>query len=252
VVAADADGDGDIDLIAGNLGLGYPYRPTSERPFELYVGDFDGDGVEEAVPAYHEGGRLYPWRERDQVAAAIPSVLDRYPTHHLFAQATLAEILGPESLASARRLEAATLATTYLENVGGGRFVSRPLAAAAQISAVTGAVAADFDGDGRLDLVVAGNLYELGPPVPRADAGVGLFLRGDGSGGFEPVMPVESGLLLDGPVRRLVGIGTGPGRPPGLLAVPVGAEARYVRTVPAPATGADRREARRSRAGGAR
>jgi hypothetical protein len=51
------------------------------------------------------------------------------------------------------------------------------------------------DGDGNLDLIVAGNLYDAEPNTPRADAGNGLWLRGDGRGHFTPVPPVESGFL---------------------------------------------------------
>jgi hypothetical protein len=53
----------------------------------------------------------------------------------------------------------------------------------------------DVDGDGKLDLIVAGNLYDLEPNTPRADAGNGLWLRGDGRGQFTPVWPAESGFL---------------------------------------------------------
>jgi len=42
---------------------------------------------------------------------------------------------------------------------------------------------------------VAGNLYDSEPNTPRADAGNGLWLRGDGKGSFTPVSPAESGFL---------------------------------------------------------
>jgi hypothetical protein len=65
----------------------------------------------------------------------------------------------------------------------------------AQISPIRGIVVHDIDGDGLLDLVVAGNLYDAEPNMPRADAGTGLWLRGDGHGHFTPVLPRQSGLL---------------------------------------------------------
>jgi hypothetical protein len=51
----------------------------------------------------------------------------------------------------------------------------------------------DFDGDGNLDVLVAGNLYHTEPNTTRVDAGNGAWLRGDGQGGFMPVPPRLSG-----------------------------------------------------------
>jgi hypothetical protein len=54
-----------------------------------------------------------------------------------------------------------------------------------------------------LDLVVAGNQYDAEPNMPRADAGNGLWLRGDGHGHFTPVSSRQSGLLA---TRNVAGI----------------------------------------------
>jgi hypothetical protein len=64
------------------------------------------------------------------------------------------------------------------------------------------------DGDGSLDLIVAGNTYETEPNTARADAGKGLWLKGDGRGGFVPVPPAVSGFLAPLDVRDLALINT--------------------------------------------
>ena len=38
----------------------------------------------------------------------------------------------------------------------------------------------DFNQDGNLDILVAGNLYTAEVETPRNDAGIGLVLLGDG------------------------------------------------------------------------
>jgi hypothetical protein len=231
LATADFDGDGDLDVVAGNAGLNFPFHPSADEPFELYVGDFDGDGEEEAIPAYWETGVLYPWYGRARMARMLPWVLELYPTLDSFARATLREILGPEAMGEADRFEVRTLATSYLENVGGGRLISRTLPRAAQLSLAAGLLPFDFDGDGILDLVLAGNLDALDPSVPKLDGGVGLFLRGEGDGGFEPMTPMESGLWLEGLVRRLEPLPIGHDRIPALLAGVAGEEALLVRTL---------------------
>ncbi|MDE2805992.1 MAG: VCBS repeat-containing protein [Gemmatimonadota bacterium] len=229
LAAADFDGDGDLDIVAGNVGLNYPYAPSAEQPFELYVGDFDGDGRNERVPAYHETGRLYPWFGRDRMASMLPWVPRIYPTLDAYARAALPDILGPERMTAADRLEVRTLATIYLENDGDGRFGPRALPRTAQISAVTGAVPADFDGDGAIDLLLAGNLHAFEHSVPGLDAGVGLFLRGDGAGGFGAEPPSSSGLWLEGRVGRLELLRVGREGEPALVAGVAGGEAVHIR-----------------------
>ena len=232
--SADFDGDGDLDIVAGNVGLNYPYIPSAERPFELYVGDFDGDGRNERVPAYHEADRLYPWFGRDRMASMLPWVPQVQPTLDAFARATLPEILGPERMAGGGPAGGSHLATTYLENTGGGRFEPRALPRTAQISAVTGAVPADFDGDGAIDLVLAGNLHAFEHSVPGLDAGVGLFLRGDGAGGFDVEPPSGSGLWLEGRVGRLELLRVGREGDPALVAGVAGGRAIHIRPTSPP------------------
>lgn len=229
LAVADFDRDGDPDVVAGNLGLNYPYRPSPDAPFEMYVADFNRDGREERVPAYHEAGALYPWFGRDRLASMLPWVAERYPTLDAFARATLNDVLSPEGVRGAQRFDVHTLATTYLENLGDGQLLPRSLPRAAQISAVTGAVPADFDADGRIDLVIAGNLHPFHHSVPRLDGGVGIYLRGDGAGGFVPVHADRSGLWLQGEVRAFTMLRTGASNPPVLIAAVAGGEALLVR-----------------------
>jgi hypothetical protein len=100
----------------------------------------------------------------------------------------------------------------YLHNDGGGTFSASPLPNLAQIAPIKGIVATDVDGDGFLDLIVAGNLYDAEPNVTRADAGNGLWLRGDGAGHFAPVPPGQSGFLAPLNVSGLALINTPAGK----------------------------------------
>ena len=119
----------------------------------------------------------------------------KYPTYGAFAGATMTQLFGTAALAKALHYQADTFASVVLHNDGGKGFTLTPLADAAQVSPIRGIVVHDVDGDGRLDLLVAGNLYGAEPNTARADAGNGLWLRGDGKGGFSPVSPRVSGFL---------------------------------------------------------
>jgi len=69
-------------------------------------------------------------------------------------------------------------------------------------------VVEDFDGDGNLDALVAGNLTETEANIPPADAGNGLWLKGDGRGHFTAVSPFESGFLAPASVAGLAHVKT--------------------------------------------
>jgi enediyne biosynthesis protein E4 len=100
--------------------------------------------------------------------------------------------------------QADTFASLYLQNNGAGTFTSVPLPNLAQISPIRGIVVHDVDGDGNLDLIVAGNLNATEPNTPPADAGNGLWLKGDGHGHFSPVSSWASGFLAPRNVAGLV------------------------------------------------
>ena len=119
---------------------------------------------------------------------------------------------GAGQLQQSLHYEADTFASTHLHNDGGGRFSASALPNPAQVSPIRGIIPHDADGDGHLDLIVAGNLYDAEPNTPRADAGNGLWLKGDGRRHFAPVPASKSGFLAPLDVAGLALVRTRAGR----------------------------------------
>lgn len=203
ITAADFDSDGDLDLVAGNLGLNYKYKASYEKPFKVYATDFDQTGTFDIVLGYYEGSDLYPLRGRQCSSAQMPFIKKKFPTYDAFAKATLKDVYGEDQLGNAIQYSAHTFATTYFENQGNGSFQPHILPNLAQVSSVNDIVVEDFDQDGNLDIVLAGNLYGAEVETPRNDAGIGLFLQGDGHGNFHPKPMYETGLQIEGEVRHM-------------------------------------------------
>ncbi|MFL5580106.1 MAG: VCBS repeat-containing protein [Gemmatimonadaceae bacterium] len=203
LAVGDFDEDGRPDVVAGNLGLNSTYSAPSAGRLGVYAGDFAGNRATDVVLTQQVDGAEYPLSGIAVLGRQIYTLAARFPTAGSFAGATVEQAFGAEALKRALRYQADTFASVLLRNDGGGRFTARPLPSLAQIAPVRGAVVHDVDGDGHLDLVVAGNIRDTDPNVPPVDAGNGLWLRGDGRGRFEPVPAAESGLLAP---KRVVGL----------------------------------------------
>ena len=205
---ADLDGDGDDDYILGNLGLNYKYQASIESPFAVYYDDFDGNGKNDIVLSYYNFGGLYPVRGRSCSSQQIPTLAQTFPTYDIFASSDLEEIYGQENLEAALHLEANTFVSVVLENQGDGKFVNHALPSEAQFSNINDIWVGDLDSDGWTDLILLCNMFGSEVETPRADAGMGLYLRGQSPFSFEVVDPQQSGLFLAQECKKIVSIDT--------------------------------------------
>jgi hypothetical protein len=197
LAVGDFNHDGHPDLVAGNLGLNALYTTSAAagHKFGVYAGDFTGSGRTDVVLTERERGRDYPIASLAPISQAVYTVSSKYSTFAAFSSASIDQLLSPAQLRGAVHYETDTFASVYLQNNGNGTFTASALPHFAQIAPIRGIVATDVDGDGNLDLVVAGNLYGMEPNTPRGDAGSGLWLRGDGRGHFAAVPPAQSGFF---------------------------------------------------------
>ncbi len=205
IIQADLDGDGDRDFAVGNLGLNYKYKASLHEPFQIYTDDFDDNGSKDIVLGYCEAGKVFPVRGRECSSGQMPFIKTKFPTYHDFGLATLGDIFGG-GLQRSLYYQAKEFASVVLLNEGNGRYVLERLPAEAQYAPIFGITARDFDGDGLVDLLVAGNFFVSEVETGRADAGTGLFLRGKGDGTFAPVGSRLSGFVADRDVRDMAAL----------------------------------------------
>ncbi len=201
VTTGDFDGDGQLDIVASNWGRNSKYESHRARALRIYYGDFDGDGSFDLVEAYDEltMGKVVPERMLDVMTKAMPFLAERFTTHQAYAETSVEEVLG-ERLRDAKQWQARWLETTVFFNRQVW-FDARILPMEAQLAPAFAVCVGDYDGDGNDDIFLSQNFFGVGMDTSRYDAGRGLWLQGDGRGGFRAVPGQESGVKIYGEQR---------------------------------------------------
>ncbi|MBT9188175.1 VCBS repeat-containing protein [Zobellia russellii] len=200
----DFDNDGDLDYIAGNLGLNYKYKTSTDKPFDVYYNDFDANGNADIVLGYYNKEKHYPLRGFSCSSEQIPALKKKIVKYDAFASMELKDVYGEEKLKNSLHYSADTFASVYIENLGNGQFKITDLPNVAQLSNLNDMLVRDFNGDGALDVLAIGNLYVSEIETPRNDAGTGLLLLGDGTGSFSAKRGSEIGFFADRDAKKLV------------------------------------------------
>lgn len=203
VTAVDVNADGRKDLVLGNLGRNSYIRATPTEPARLHVHDFGNTGTLKQVLTFYKHGTSYPLAGRDELARLMPPLRSRYPSYADFGASRIEDIFPAEELRRSLVRQARVFASSVALADSGGTFRLQPLPVEAQFAPVYASLADDFDGDGRVDLLVGGNFYGVTPMLGRYDASYGLTLRGMGDGRFVSVDLEEMGLTIDGQVRDM-------------------------------------------------
>jgi hypothetical protein len=203
VTATDLTGDGLEDLVLGNLGLNSYLRAFPQEPARLYVHDFTRDGTLEQILTIYRNGVSYPLAGRDELVGVLPHLRGRYATYADFGASRMEDIFAESELQEAEILEATVFASSVAMNNGDGTFSVGPLPIEAQFAPIYAVLPYDFDGDGHMDLLTAGNHHGVPPVRGRYDAGYGLLLLGDGEGLFRSVDMSASGVAIRGQARDI-------------------------------------------------
>lgn len=183
VLPADLDQDGDMDILAGNLGENSRLRPTREEPVRMYVEDFDDNGKTEQILTYYLGGKEVPFANHAELTRQLVSLKKEYLYAKDLASASMNEIFGGAKLESSAVFEVNYLKSAWFENDGQGEYKVHALPGEAQFSTLETACLADLNQDGENEVITAGNFYECNIEMGRYDAGFGNILTQFGENG---------------------------------------------------------------------
>lgn len=213
IKSADLDNDGDMDFIAGNIGLNTRYKFSVNEPLRIYGLDYDNNGRFDAIPSYYLKGTEYPISTRDDLLRQIPSLRNRFPSYAPYAEAKFGSVLTPTEQKNALITEAKLMESCLFVNDGSGSFTIEKLPAIAQWAPVQDLLLTDINNDSFTDIIIVGNAYDTEPATSGFHgASVGLILLNSLGNKFTPHTYSETGFVANGDNKSIISIRTFEGK----------------------------------------
>lgn len=201
----DVDGDGDMDLIAGNYGLNSQFEVNQRKSIKLYAADFDQNGSIDPIYECFVGENSFPFASRDELLEQMVSMRSKFTSYESYSNAKIEDLFSIKQLEESQVLEANILESILLENTG-SKLIAKALPIEAQTFPVYAIATMDVNKDGNMDLILGGNQSYTKIRIGAIDSGLGLILLGDGKGNFESLAQDQTGLSIKGDIKSLLPI----------------------------------------------
>lgn len=199
----DLNGNGHLDIIAGNFGTNSRLQADVEHPLKLFVYDYDESGYTSGLISRRVDGKDVPFEQLDELLQEFPQLTQQITSYADYASKSIQELFGEEAIDKALTREIRELRSKIFWNNGDGTFDFQPLPVLAQ-SFPLNAIEIHEDSEGRKHLLAVGNHYHVKPSMGGGqDAGYGLHMTYEHESGLKALNLQESGFFTEG-VGRVV------------------------------------------------
>ncbi len=203
VKAADLDGDGNEDLVLGNLGENFYLHPDENNPVKLWMNDFDANGELDKIFSRTVDGKDVPVFLKREFTEVLPSFKKENLRHHVYAQKSIQTLFKPDQLKTAAVKLFNYSSSCIAYNKGNNNFTIKKLPVVAQLSCINAILCTDINNDGKIDLIFGGNLADCLPQFGRLDAGSGTVLMNKGNSLWEEMPATQTGINVKGITRDI-------------------------------------------------
>ncbi len=203
----DLDDDGDMDMVAGNLGLNTQLKASKEKPVSLYINDFDQNGKIDHIISVFEKDKAYPIATKGEITSQMPYLLKKYLKYDDFKEKTVEDIFTADQLSNSLKLEVFTTSSMVFIN-DEGNFSPKKLPLQAQLAPTYSILVIDMDGDGFQEMIMGGNQYRAKPKVGIYAGSYGTIVSAMKNNTLEVYDPDRSGFFVGGEIRDIKTIAT--------------------------------------------
>jgi enediyne biosynthesis protein E4 len=204
VFPIDINGDGNEDLIAGNLGENNRFHANKEKPVTLYYNDFDDNGKKEQFLTYFLMGKEIPFADKDELTKQMPSLKKKFLYAEDFTNSPLKDIVGADKMNKADKLQANYFSNAFLINNGNWNFSVQAFPWQAQLSCYKTAAVINYTKDSLPNILLGGNFYHSNIRLGKYDADYGTILSNRGNNNF--AAENINDIIIKGEVRHILPI----------------------------------------------
>ena len=173
ICVTDVNGDGNMDVIAGNWGCNNKFYAGKNGPLKLYVKDFDKNGSLEQVMCYTINGNEYTFLAKDELERSLPVLKKAYLKYSDVAGKSV-QYMFDDLFKDYVELKAEVLASSVFINNGKAEFGIKALPDESQLSPLFAISAMSAD-----TWLTGGNFYGVVPYEGRYDAQIPTSLSFD-------------------------------------------------------------------------
>jgi len=167
----DIDKDGDMDILAGNLGTNNFFSPN----MKLYINDFDKNGFYEQILCEKIGNSYFPILDKDDLINQMPSLKKQLFYYKDYSDASIDKIFSPDLLNKSTVLDIKTLESAiYINN--NGKFNKISLPSEINYSPVFDIINYQPSDKNITKLIFGGNQYLVKPQFGRHDSSKGWII----------------------------------------------------------------------------
>jgi enediyne biosynthesis protein E4 len=170
IKATDLDDDGKEDLVLGNIGENFYLQPDSTKPVKIWMNDYDQNSLPDKILSQTIDDKDVPVFLKKEFTEALPSFKKDNLRHHAFADKTIQTLFKPELIKTSTVKTFNYSSSCIAYNKGNGNFDVVPLPLTAQLSCINAILCKDINADGKMDLILGGNLPDCLPQFGRLDA----------------------------------------------------------------------------------
>lgn len=196
----DINGDGKLDLLAGNVGTNTRLRSSSTSHLRLAINDFDQNGSIEQILHHQENGKNIPWVLKNTLVKQIPSLKKQILNYAAYKDKTLEELFPQSIWANSLILQADWMETTLWINQGNGKMMQEKLPSEVQYAPVHAISVLSRPGKSSL-ILLGGNESLIKPELGTQLGSYAWVLEKDASNKWRALMPQQSGIFVPGEIR---------------------------------------------------